>query len=126
MGKFDGLKITNADKDEIENGKWTTYLGVELKIAMYNNPRYLSCLVEAFKKKMPFDKAVILAMSEGILVDWNGFDITVDGVKASVPYSNENALELLQEDPMCRDHIMDFCKANSNYINDGAVELKKK
>lgn len=123
------LKITNIDKSKETEGVWEDYCGVSLKIARQNNPNFLKFLKDAAKKqgRRPFHKlpkrkqSEILkeAIAETILVDWE--DLIIQ--KEEIPYTPENALELINNDEECLNFITDVSMKMDNYIQEAEEEV---
>lgn len=116
------LKITRLDHKKVSEGVWTEYLGVELCIARHNNLAYLTALKREAEKigpkplhKLPAQvrtNVVMKCMAEHVLVGWR--DLYIDGEE--VPYTPENALELLTNDDECLSFIVEFALNTTNYI----------
>lgn len=126
------FKITPVDQEAEQEGVWTEYLGVELLIARITNDVYKRAfrrLSKPHQKKIDNrtidDKTTkdILAKSvaKGLLRDWKGF--VIDGKE--IPYSYENAVQLLKNDPDCLDFVMEFAQDLDNYIVEQQEETKK-
>jgi len=126
------LKITPTDPKAEEEGVWTDYRGVKLKIARLNNPKFQ----RAFKKfTRPYQKEMrkgtldndiskeILAkaMAEGLLVDWK--DFVVDDQE--IPYSRDAATSLLINDTDCADFVHEFASDLDNFITEAEDDLEK-
>jgi len=125
--KFKGLKIVNADKDEIELGKWVSYRGVELRIARFNNSRYVKDYVDAIRNGNTRDDALLRAMSSAILTGWRDVQGETDaGEIVDVPYSADNSFELLNNDPITLDFVTAYCRSDANYVRAGFDRIKKK
>lgn len=135
MPKFDNLKICNSDPHELEDGKWVPFNGVQLKIAIFNNKEYLQALMQALAEGIEYEDAVKKAMSIGILKDWKDFfvdDVELDEddeekiTVVEIKHTPERALTVLKNDKLTLDFVMDYCRAESNYIKSGRVRVKKK
>jgi len=117
------LKITPTDSIKEQEGVWTKYLNVDLKIARGSNPKYLSELAKRsrtfesrFKKSKASNKEMTEALCQSaaryLLVDWKNFKPGND----NVPYSIDNAVDLLTSDIDCRQFILDFSDDLDNYL----------
>lgn len=135
------LKFTKTNRTAELEGVTTEYddgygntLG--LKIARSsNNPHYeakLTKLMEPHKKKMrkgqdispeAARKIMTQVLAEEILLGWNPEDLLDDEGKPT-PYSTENALELLHNDPDLRDFISDYADNMGNYLDSKKVAGK--
>lgn len=130
------LRITPVDDKKVEEGTWTTYRGVRLKIARGNNPKFRALFMKLTK---PYQKQLVnqnlaaldeetmkdimaRVMSETILLDWNNFSI--DGKE--VPYTKENAYALLYNDSDCRDYVREFADDVDNYLKEEENEIAGK
>lgn len=119
------LRITPVNKDHEQNGTWTEYRGVDLLIARSNNTLFAKTMRQLSK---PFAKQLkkgdlapetvnsILAKATavGILKDWRNFKIGGE----DVPYSTENATNLLINDPDLMDFVSDFSSELDNYLTE--------
>lgn len=125
------LKITPVDKNAEQEGVWRTYRGVDLLIARGNNIAFKS----AFRKlTKPFQREIerniiserdsenILAeaLADGVLLDWKNFVIN----NKEVPYTKQNAKQLLINDPDCRDFVQEVANDLDNYIIEQKQDLK--
>ena len=132
------LQITPINKEAAEKGKWTNYRGVDLLIARTNTDQYK----KAFRKVMaPFqrqiedeslseEKSVDLLttiLAKYILVDWKNFpDFNSPDPKATVPYSEANAKDLLTNDPDCLQFVQEFANNLNNFLLEEAERFKGK
>lgn len=116
------IKITHIDKKAEVDGIWMDYLGVSLCVARQNNPQFLKSLKAHAAKhgKRPFhalpkDKqnaVVKQAIADSILVGWEGLIIGGE----EIPYTAENAFELITNDPECLNAITTFSMDLANYV----------
>lgn len=122
------LKITPTDDKKQEEGTWTRYINVDLKIARTSKPKYVSEIarrMRAFKgKRNNLDAQEVIdetcqALAKHILVGWKNF--TINGEE--VPYTFENAYDLLKNDDDCREFIIEFADDASNFFKEEVEEI---
>lgn len=122
------LKITPVDESRELEGVARDYFGVTLVVARSQNEKYL----KAFKKyskgidttrrrvdPAEFEDAAIRAMSETILVGWEGFKFN----GSDVPYTHENAYELLKNDRDVREFVSGIANDIDNYLSEEKDQL---
>lgn len=114
-----GLTITNLDERKVEEGVWTSYLGVELLITRAKNKKFVRFIRKAQEEEgksyVDLDREkrneiLKRAIAETILVGWRW---ERDGEE--IPYTTENAYELLKNDPDCLDFVSDFSQDIQNF-----------
>lgn len=100
-----------------------------------NNPHYESKLVhlmEPYRKQQKKGKEIsneqarrimIKVYAEEILLNWNKADLLGDDGKP-VPYSVDNAIELLTNDGDLREFVEEFSSNMNNYIDVGETSGK--
>ena len=117
------MRITQVDDKAAADGTWTNYRGVNLKIARSGNERFTQSFLRAsrpYRREITqnaldnkiAERILCEAIAEGILVDWNNFEI--DGNQ--IDYSVGNATELMKQDPDCREFVQEFSKDLNNYL----------
>lgn len=124
------LKITPTDTTKENEGAWTEYMGVQLKIARAQNPNFVAAIkkhtgLSKDKKDIDEEKleeAMYLSMSEAVLMDWDNF--VIDGKE--VKYSQENAYELLKGDRDCREFVSSFSQEMQNFLDESRNSTVKK
>ena len=127
------LKITPVDDSLQTNGAWAEYHGVELLIARSGNSKYKSAFrhkIKPYKKQIDngtlppetSDRILSETIAETVLLGWRGLE--ADG--KDVPYTLDNAIDLLTSDPDCRDFVMSFSEDMENFFKKDDEELKKK
>ena len=124
------LKITPTDDSKETEGTWGEYLGVKLKIARSNKPKYTAELARRLKifsnkRNIDPDQAVTetcKALAKHILVDWKNLKMD----DKDIPYSSDLAYELLKNDPDCRDYVIEFADDSANFYKEVAEEIVKK
>lgn len=133
---MESLRITPLDDSAVQEGAWTTYRGVRLKIARANNPKFKNMFMRLMKphqknlNSQALDKLdedtmrdiMCKCMSEAILTDWGDFAIGGD----EVPFTKENAYSLLFNDEDCRQYVIDFSNDVDNYLTDEEESLAGK
>lgn len=104
------------DPAKFTEGTWVSILGGEFKLARAGNPTYERALEESGyrKKDEPEEKqrALYTAVAKGVLKDWR--DVEDDQGKA-IPYSVDNAVEVLRENPDLVNRILSEANDLSNY-----------
>lgn len=126
------IRITPV-ADTAETGVEQVYRGVKLKIARANNTRfkkifrrltqpYSDQLTKGAIDEQVSEEIYLQCVAETILVGWSNFK--VDGEE--IPYSTENALELLKNDRDCFDFVMNFANNLDNFLIRDEEELKGK
>jgi len=125
------LQITPVDHGKEEDGSWGSYLGVPLLIARSNNAKFKKMfrrLSKPYKKQI--DKGTIdddtaldimcKSIAYGVLNSWD---------KTKMPgnpeYSEENAVDLLKNDPDCLDYVQEYSNDLDNYIKEDIEEVVK-
>lgn len=117
------LRITQIDDKAAQDGTWTEYRGVSLKIARSNNERFAQSFLRGsrpYRKEINAnaldnkiaERILCEALAEGILVDWK--DFVIEGQE--IPYSVENATSLMRDDPDCREFVQEFSKDLNNFL----------
>ena len=127
------MRFTKTDKSKELEGAWVDYddgMGGTLKLLIARtdgNPHYdsrLTKLMLPHRKKMErgksisndiakrimnevYSKEIVLDWEKGVLLDEEGKDI---------PFSPENAFELLSDDNDLRDFVMEFAGDQSNFL----------
>lgn len=105
-----GYNFNRFNVDAFEDGEWCNHPdGGIFKIAKMNNPRHRDAyrvLEKQFRKDFgdeldaeQQDRLHAAALAEGVLRDWAEIDGKEDGKTVAVPYTVENATELLVRDP---------------------------
>ena len=118
------IKITKTDRDKEENGVWTSYEGVSIRVARVNNAFFLKALREKAKQTVEgnirdmseekSDAIMVEVMAEHTLKEWKPFDY--DGQK--IEHDFDNAVSLLTHDPDFRDYVADFSRNPANFMQD--------
>lgn len=117
------IRITPVDDSAAQDGTWTDYRGVSLKIARAGNERFSRSFMNASRPHRKdiernaldngtAEKILCEALAEGILVDWKNF--VIDGEE--LQYSKANASELMKQDPDCREFVQEFARDLNNFI----------
>ncbi len=127
------IKITPVDSTAANDGAWTNYRGVDLRIARANNDNFKKTfmrLARPYRKDIAQDNLdekisesiMCEAIADAVLVDWKNFSIN----GTEVPYSRANAIALLKNDADCRKFVQDFSADLSNYISRDKEEVVAK
>lgn len=117
------MRITKIDDKAAQDGSWTEYRGVSLKIARAGNDRFAKSFLRGsrpYRKDIQAntvddqiaEKILCEAIAEGILVDWKGFVID----DTEIEYTVENATALMRDDPDCREFVQEFSRDLNNYL----------
>ncbi len=126
------LKITPTDDEKEKEGTWTNYLGIPLKIARSNQPKYIAEVARRMKifrnngkmkNNMPLDEMTTescKAIANHILLDWKKTP------KFDFDYSREKAFKLLKNDPDCRDFVIEFADDAANFYSEETEEIAGK
>ena len=118
------LCITPIDRNLIDKGAPSVYMGVTLIIRRHTAPEYIKARREALRGLPENDKKDLLlaeSMAGTLLVDWTW---KRDGEE--IPFTIENAKNLLRNDLDCLDHISNFSMNLDNFLREDAREVKKK
>ena len=127
------LSITPVDNSKAEDGTWTSYHKVQLKIARAGNKefkRIFAQLTRPHKRDMEKNrvdedimKSIICeTLAKSILVDWKDFVID----KKPLKYSIDNATSLLNNDVDCREFVQEFSRDLDNFLKEELEELVEK
>lgn len=107
-------------------GVWVDILGARWKIARAGNPEYDQALEDSGYRRTddPAKKqrALYTAIAEGVLLDWED---VVDNDGEPIPYTVENAVEVLIENPDLVSEVLQEANTLSNYKR-GDVSAQKK
>lgn len=119
--------------DTAETGAIAVYRGVKLKIARANNTKFKAAfrrITKPYKEQM--DKEILdektsedlylQCLAETILVDWKDFVLGGE----DIPYTVENAIDLLRNDSDCLQFVTNYSQSIDNYLMQDEEELKGK
>lgn len=126
------LRITPI-ADTAETGVEQVYRGVKLKIARANNTRfkkifrrltqpYSDQLAKGLMDEQVSEEIYLQCVADAILVGWSNFKVDGD----DIPYTTENAVELLRNDKDCLDFVMNFANNLDNFLIKDEEDLKGK
>jgi hypothetical protein len=122
------LKITPIDNDKVTGGVWTSYMGVQLKIARSNNDNF----IRKFKLAI---KPVQRDHDQGLLNDEQMADLLCGALAGAVltdwdfgehEFNVENAKQLMINDPDCRVFVQEFSGTMANYFDSEKEDVKGK
>jgi len=127
------LQITPIDSSKTDDGAWTTYRGVKLKVARSGNDAFakkFTRLVKPIQNDIDtksasdeiLEKTLSDALAGTVLVDWKPFKNGGEMVK----YSDENAADLLYNDRDCRKFVQDFANDIDNFLRTEEEVVKGK
>lgn len=113
----------DSDLSSVDSGVWKKYEGSEFLVAHISNMKFqraLSKHQQPYRRKLQegaldpkINQAVVCkAMAEGVLLNWRNVTTTK---KEEVPYTLENAVQLLSRDPAFRDWITEVSTQMANY-----------
>lgn len=119
------IQITPLDSSAVNRGTRATYRGVTLLIARSNNNAFKEAfrrLSRPYQDDMDNDRLdeatqeLILcrSLAEGVLVGWDASTFIFEGEE--LPYSVENAEQLLRNDPDCREFVLNFAGDVDNFL----------
>lgn len=121
------LKITPIDESKIE-GAEAKYHGVILVIARAQNEKFIAAFrhytkgIDTANMKVSsdeFEEATMKAMADAILVGWRNFIVGGE----EIPYTKENAFNLLKNDPDVREFVSGYSNKIANYLIDDKDDL---
>ena len=127
------LSITPLDTDKAEDGTWTTYYKIKLKIARAGNKEFKRIFAnltrphkrEIAKNRLDDDtmKSILCeTLAKSILVDWKDFNVD----KKPLKYSVDDAISLLTTDVDCRSFVQEFSNDLDNFIKEELEDLVEK
>lgn len=122
-------RITPVDDNLALGGAVANYLGVPLVIARANNPKFKKIFRTLSRPhQRDIDRGTIKeevaesifckALAQGILLGWEQ-----DKFPGKLPYSPENAEDLLLNDEDCRSFVVEFSKTAENYFTEDKEEV---
>lgn len=120
----------NAKRNDVTKftaGVWVDIFGGRFKIARAGNPEYDQALEDSGYRRTddPAKKqrALYTAIAEGVLKDWED---VVDNDGQPIPYTVENAVEVLLENPDLVGELLQEANTLSNYRREDVATQKKK
>lgn len=116
------------DKEAIETGKWTKYDGGEFKLASVSSSEFVKAhsdyLDNKGKEGVEADnKAFCELIATTLLLDWKG---VVDEAGEELPYSVDEAVEILMDDALFLNHIVSYAQTLDNYKRELVQKKAKK
>ncbi|MBR9878687.1 MULTISPECIES: hypothetical protein [unclassified Halomonas] len=113
--------------DAFTQGVWLAIMGGQFKVARAGNPIYEQALEESgYRKKIePAEKerALYTAIATGVLRDWSGVE---DDSGEPIPYSIENAVEVMLDNPDLVARILSQANDLSNFRREDIEDQGKK
>lgn len=120
----------NAKRNDVSKftaGTWVSIFGAEFKVARAGNPEYEKALEASGYRKQeePEGKlrALYSAVAEGILKGWRD---VVDAEGKEIPFSIENATEVLLDNPDLASRILSEANDLSNFRREDIKRQAKK
>lgn len=114
------------DTNAFIDGVWVSILGGEFKVARAGNPEYEQALEDSGYRKLedPAEKqrALYKAIARGVLKDWREVE---DDKGQPVPYSVENAVEVLLDNPDLVGRLLSEANDLSNWKREDVAAQKK-
>jgi hypothetical protein len=108
-------------------GAWVEIMGGEFKIARAGNLVYQEALERTRKRKFATKReeetATLHSIAEGILKDWKGVE---DADEKPIPYSIDNAVEVMRENPDLLTELLAEANNLDNYRREDVDEQAKK
>ena len=115
------------DTRKFTEGTWIELFGARWRVARAGNPRYLEALERHGKRhaqgKAEEQRALMLAIAEGILLGW---EEVVDANGEPIPYTVDNAAEVLADNPdVVNALLVEANRAENFRREDMAAQAKK-
>lgn len=115
------------DRSKFTEGAWVPMFGAEFKVARAGNPEYERALEESGYRKIedPEERmrALYRAVATGILRAWKD---VVDANNDPIPYTVDNAVEVLLDNPDLASRILSEANDLSNFRRDDITTQVKK
>lgn len=115
------------DVSKFTEGTWVSIFGAEFKVARAGNPEYEKALeASGYRKKEEPDqklRALYTAVATGILKDWKD---VVDADEKPIPFSVDNATEVLLENPDLASRVLSEANDLSNFRREDVKRQSKK
>ena len=115
------------DVNKFTEGTWVSIFGAEFKVARAGNPEYEKALeASGYRKKEEPDQklmALYTAVATGILKDWKE---VVDADGKPIPFSVDNATEVLLENPDLASRVLSEANDLSNFRREDVKRQAKK
>lgn len=115
------------DPQKFTAGTWVEILGGQFKVARAGNPEYEKALEDSGyrKKEEPSAKqrALYEAIATGVLKDWQDVE---DDKGEAIPYSVDNAVTVLQENPDLVGRILNEANDLANFRREDQERQAKK
>ncbi len=104
------------DTKSFTGGAWVEIMGGRFKVARAGNLVYQEALERSRKTKYATKKqeqeATLRAIAEGILKDWEDVE---DGEGKAIPYSIDNAVTVLEDNPDLLTELLSEANSLDNY-----------
>jgi len=120
----------NAKRNDVSKftaGTWVEIFGAHWKVARAGNPEYEQALEDSGyrKKEEPQAKqrALYKAIATGVLKDWKDVE---DNDGNAIPYSVENAIEVLMENPDLVGRLLSEANDLANYRRESIKDDKER
>ena len=120
----------NAQQNDVRKfteGTWVDLYGARWRVARAGNPRYLEALERHGKRhaqsKAEEQRALMLAIAEGILLGW---EEVVDANGEPIPYTVDNAAEVLADNPEVVNALLAEANRAENFRREDVKAQAKK
>lgn len=121
----------NAQRNDVAKfteGTWVTIMGGQFKIARAGNPEYEQALEDSGYRNIEDDpaakqRALYRAIATGVLKDWADVE---DDNEAAIPFSVDNAVTVLLENPDLVGRVLTEANTLSNYRREDAAKQSGK
>jgi|SRR5690554_1065002 len=113
--------------NKFTEGTWVSIFGAEFKVARAGNPEYEKALeASGYRKKEEPDqklRALYTAVATGILKGWKD---VVDADEKPIPFTVDNATEVLLENPDLASRVLSEANDLSNFRREDVKRQAKK
>ena len=120
----------NAQQNDVRKfteGSWVDLFGARWRLARAGNPRYMEALERHGKRhaqtKADEQRALMLAIAEGILLGW---EEVVDANGDPIPYTVDNAAEVLSDNPEVVNALLAEANRAENFRREDVKAQAKK
>lgn len=126
-------KLTPISAESATDGIWTSYFGAKIRIARMNSPafsNYFNQLLRPHRRQSQqgtlseeVQKEILCeALAKHVITDWEWTPKGGD----NIPFTHDNAVELMKIDVDFQDFVVEFASNLSNYVEEEVEELAGK